>query len=205
MQQLTSKTAARISLGLILIFSSLTFALAQGPGQGPRQARDPLAGLKRALSEANAPALTTAQETQLTALIQAYRDGLPDGPNADLQAAHTAYDNAILAGDAAAAQTAATTIAGLIAAQTAARLKAAATLEVQALAVLRANAGQVEALTTRFGTTGLVRILHSLAGGGFRGPGGFGGLGGFGDRGGPRGHESSSDAGQSGAPAGRRN
>jgi hypothetical protein len=184
-----SQTVVRGFVALSLLLAGLTFALAQGQGQGQRQARDPLAGLKRALAEANAPALTTQQETDLNALITAYRNGLPTAPNENLRAAHTAYSNAIAAGDLAAATAAAATIANLTSTLTQARLQAAANLAVQALNVLKTNAGQVEALTTRFGTTGLSRILQSLGGrGGFGGPGGPGH--------GPNGHE--------GGPAGPR-
>src|ERR1041384_6535036 len=111
---------------LLLCLSVASTALAQTQ-------RDPLAGLKRAITRANAPALTTQQETALTALITAYRDALPDGEDAQLEAAREAFEAAILARNATAATTAAQTIATRTAALTLAALQAQATFEIAVL------------------------------------------------------------------------
>lgn len=155
-----------------------TFVLAQGQRSGQRPEPDALRGLKRALEEANAPALTADQESQLKALVAGLRENLPK-PDESLRAAHTAYDNAVLAGDLGAAQAQAAVIAGLLANQTSARLQAEATVKVQALNILKSNEAQIAALEARFGTTGLARLLGSISGGprGGFGPGfgrGFG-------------------------------
>jgi hypothetical protein len=157
---------------LLLCLSVAATALAQTQ-------RDPLAGLKRAITRANAPALTTQQETALTALITAYRDAQPDEPDAQLEAARDAFDAAILAGNATAAATAAQTIATRSAALTLAKLQAQAAFELAVRNNLNTG-GQLTPLTTALGNEGVLRLLDSLAGGhGFGGPGGpVGGPGG---------------------------
>jgi hypothetical protein len=170
------RTLIRTAFVLCLIVGALQLASAQVPRTRPTP--DPLGGLKRALNEAGAPALSAAQEEQLKTLITAYHQNNPDsGPGAELQAAQKAYEDAILAGDSAAAQSAATTIAGLISAATTTRLQALASFEIQALSVLLAggdqtSSPQVAALVQKFGASGLVHLLRSLVAGG---PGGFGG------------------------------
>jgi hypothetical protein len=150
---------------LLLCLSLAATALAQ-------HQRDPLAGLKRAITRANAPALTTQQETALTALITAYRDALPDGEDAQLEAARDAFEAAILARNATAAATAAQAIATRTAALTLARLQAEATFEIAVLNNLNSG-GQLTPLTTAIGNEGVLRLVGSLAGGhGFGGPGG---------------------------------
>ena len=159
---------------LLLCLSVAATALAQTQ-------RDPLAGLKRAITRANAPALTTQQETDLTALITAYRDAQPDEPDAQLETARDAFDAAIPAGNATAATTAAQAIATRSAALTLARLQAQATFEIAVRNNLNSG-GQLTPLTTALGSEGVLRLLESLAGGhGFGGPGG-GGPGGPGGR-----------------------
>jgi hypothetical protein len=145
--------------------------------------------LKHALEEAGAPALSSAQEAQLTDLIKAYRQAQSqDQPPDAVQAAHRAYDAAILSGNLSAAQSQAAIIANAQATATNAHLQAQAKFEIDALNVLKANANQVNALLQRFGTAGLTGILRGLAGGpGGGGPGGRGGPGGPGVQGGPGG------------------
>ena len=176
--------------GIVLLLSFaviLPSALAQRPG-GPPQQPNVLAGLKHALEEAGAPALSAAQETQLEDLIKAYRQAQgQSGPSDAVQAAHRAYDAAILAGNLAAAQAQATIIANALAAGASAHLQAQAKFEIDALNVLKSNANQVNALVQRFGTAGLAGILRGLAGGPQGGPGGPGGPGGRGGPGGPGG------------------
>lgn len=167
----------RYSIQMMILFSLLLclvsggLALAQRPG-GPRggQNRDPLAGLKRVLSNADAAPLTAAQEEQLNTLITARRESLQSqGPSAALQSASQAYDRAILNGDISAAQAQADLIANEMATATRARLKESAKFEIDFFNVLRSNSGQFSQLSAHLGSVGLSRLLHSLAGG----PGGF--------------------------------
>lgn len=149
------------SIGLLLcLFSAITITSFADQGT-----RDPLSGLKRAISQANAPALTTQQETYLTALITAYKAALPDGSDDALEAAREAFDAAILAGNAAAARAQALIIANRTAALLSARLSAEITFEIGVLASLRSG-GQLDALTTKYGSDRVLGIVRSLAGGG---------------------------------------
>jgi hypothetical protein len=131
-------------------------------------ARDPLRGLKRALTEANAPALTAAQETQLNTLITAYQDTLPDEPDAALEAARDAFDAAVLAGNLAAAQAQAAIIATRTAELTNNKLRAEAQFEIAALALLKSG-GQYDPLVTKFGADRVLALVGSLVGHGFGG------------------------------------
>lgn len=169
-----------LALLLCVMVGGAISAVAQ-PQQRPQ--RDALGFLKRALTEASAPALTAQQETQLTALIASFREAQPDGPDEQLNAARTAYNNALLAGDAATATAQATIIANRSAALTTTRLQADAQFKIAVLAVLKSG-GQLDALQQKFGAERVLGIAGSLAGGrGFGGPGGPGGPGhGFGLR-----------------------
>ncbi|MDA2938040.1 hypothetical protein MYX75_07245 [Acidobacteria bacterium AH-259-A15] len=153
-------------------FTTLVTASPQRRGsQGPRfgglgtdgpRTRDPLVILKRALSDAGAPALTAEQEGQLTSLIQDFRQARqPQGPNSSLQTARRAYEDAILAGDFAAAQAQAAIIADQTASSINASLQAQAEFKIQLLTML--NADQVSFLSERVGTKGLSTLLNSLA------------------------------------------
>jgi len=162
--QVTIKTA----IALCVVAGGLQVALAQGV----RPTHDSLIGLKRALQEANAPALTTDQETQLKTLITAYHENnRPQGPSTELQAARKAYNEAILAGNADAAKAAEAQIAGLIATAEAARAQARITFELAALTILNgggnATGPQVTALVQKFGEGKVIGLIDSLAGGGF--------------------------------------
>lgn len=181
------KLRAAISGALLLCL--LALGVSAQPPQRPQF--DPLRGLKHALEEAGAPALSTQQEEQLKTLIQQFRDARGNQqPDANLRAAQQAYDAAILAGNTAAANQQAQAIATALAAHTAERLQADAAFKIQVLNVIKSNQQQYNALVQKFGTTGVVRLLGSLAGGpgGFGGPGGPGhGPGRFGGPGGPGG------------------
>jgi len=172
--RLQVKLISSTVLLLCVMAGSAASALAQ---RG--QPRDPLGFLKRALTEANAPALTSQQETQLTDLITGFRNAQPSGPDQALEAARTAYDNAILAGDLATAQAQAQVIANRSAALTSARLQAQAKFELDALAVLKSG-GQLEPLKQKFGNDHLLRLVGSLVGGPPFGGGRPGGGPGFG-------------------------
>lgn len=136
-----------------------------------RPTRDSLGFLKRALTEAGAPTLTTDQETQLTTLITAYRAAQPTEPNQALVAARTAFAAAIVAGDAAAAQTQAGVIAGLIAGETNTRLLALAKFATDVSTILR-NGGQLAYLVQKLSSEQVVNVVESLVGHGGFGAGG---------------------------------
>lgn len=146
----------------IMFFSLVTGTFAQRGSHST----DSLRGLKKALADAGALALTTIQEEQLKTLIQTYRDSLPDGPSDALQAAHDAYEAAILAGDQAAANAQAAVIANLQAAAANTRLQAEAKFKLDVIALLKTNGDQAGLLRTKFGDEGFLRIISSLAGGG---------------------------------------
>ncbi len=167
----------------VLLFCAIVsvgaVALAQsGPQRG--QERNPLEFLKRAITEANAPALTSEQETQLTTLITNYRNAQPTEPDEQLKAAHAAYASAILAGDLATAQAQATVIANRTAEHSNTRLQAGAKFQIDVLAVLKSG-GQLDPLKQKFGDR-LVGLLGSLAGSPPFGGGRPGGGPGFGRR-----------------------
>lgn len=171
--KLREKLASIAIVALCVIIGGASVVLANSVSQ-----RDALRSLKRAITEANAPALTADQETQLNTLITAYRDALPDEPDEALEAAREAFDAAILAGNLTAAQAQATIIANRSAELSKIRLQALAKFQIDVQAVLKAG-GQWELLKTKFGER-LVGIVGSLAGGpgfGGRGPGGGHGFG----------------------------
>jgi Spy/CpxP family protein refolding chaperone len=156
----------RMKLTALMLCAITVFtAMAQTPN-GPR--RDPLGALKRAISEANAPALTTDQETQLNTLITAYKDALPDEPDAALEAARDAFDAAVLAGNLTAAQAQATIIANRTAELTNNKLRAEAVFEIGVLALLK-NGGQLDPLVTKFGADRVLGLVDSLIGRSFGG------------------------------------
>ncbi len=172
-----NRLACAVILALGLITGASSLAMAQRGGQ-----RDALGFLKRALSEAGAPALTSEQETQLNTLINDFRSSLPTGPDEALKAARDAYSAALLAGDLTAAQAQATIIASRTSELSSARLQAATKFQIEALAALK-NGGQLDALRQKLGDERVVGLISSLAGGPpFGGPprGGPGGGPGFG-------------------------
>ncbi|HQR35213.1 MAG TPA: hypothetical protein PLK30_20915 [Blastocatellia bacterium] len=159
---------------------------------------DPLMRLKQALQSANAPALTTAQEDQLKALIQQAHDAHPGAPDPALEAAHDALGAAIFAGNRAAADAQISIIANLTNTMMTNRMKGHSTFTIQAINVLKSNQAQLDALVQKIGSTGVVQLMGSLVGGP-GGPGGPGG-GGPGGPGGPGGGR----PGGFGGPAGVR-
>lgn len=162
---LSLKTALMAVLTLFVVAGLSQVSFAQRPGGGGPPAGvqpDVLAGLKHALEDAGAPDLSTQQEEQLKALISQARSagGVPQDNDAVMQA-RKAYEAAILAGNTNAANTAAQTIANAIAAG----LQAKASFDVQALAILKSNQQQFNALTARFGSKGVFHLVDSLIGG----------------------------------------
>jgi hypothetical protein len=136
-----------------------------------RVTRDSLGFLKRALTEAGAPALTTDQETQITTLVTAYKAAQPTEPSQALLDARAAYAAAVVAGDAAAAQNQAGIIAGLIAGENNTRLLALAKFGTDVSALLK-NGGQLEYLVQKLSAERVLGVIESLVGHGGGGPGG---------------------------------
>ncbi len=164
----------------IMLLCAIALSVSTTLGQTQR---DPLAQLKRAITQASAPTLTGTQETALTTLITAFKDAQPDEPDATIEAARDAYTAAILAGKLADAQAQATIIANRSAALNKARLDAQAKFDIDVLTIL-SNGGQLDPLNTKFTAERVLGLVSSLVGHG-GGPGGFGG----GPGGGPgRGH-----------------
>jgi Spy/CpxP family protein refolding chaperone len=163
---------------VMLICAAVSGAIMVG-AQQQRPQHDPLGFLKRAITEANAPALSADQETQLTTLITNLRNSHPQGPDETLKAAHTAFNAAVLAGDQAAANAQATIIANRTGELDSARLQTLAKFQIDVLAILKAG-GQLDALKQKFGDH-LLGVIGPLGGPPFGGhPGGPGGPGGHG-------------------------
>jgi aconitase B len=135
--------------------------------------RDVLGALKRAITAANAPALTAQQETDLTTLITALKEAQPTEPDEALETAREALDAAILAGDLTAATTQATTIATRAAELKSASLLLEAKFAIDVLANLKTG-GQYDALVQALSTDRLLGLINGLSGQGFGGGGGRG-------------------------------
>ncbi|MEP7342774.1 MAG: hypothetical protein ABI977_33905 [Acidobacteriota bacterium] len=171
-----------IALSIALVGIAAVCSSATSAQQRPTRSFDPLTRLKKTIEETGTTALSADQETQLKALIEARhsnRERHPAGPGSEFETARAAYDAAILAGDQAKANAQAAIIANLGTAATKARLEADAKFKLDVLAVLKTG-GQLDALTQKLGSEGLLRLLGSLSGGpggpgGPRGPGSFGG------------------------------
>ena len=148
-------------LGAVMFCVAL--AAVAATAQTVRPTPDSLRGLKRALESASAPALSSQQEEQLKTLIQQFRESRKSQePDAALGAARKAYQEAILAGDAAAANAQAQTIANLVAVHSSESLKAESGLAIQALAIIKSNPQQYDALVQKFGNSGVSRLMSSL-------------------------------------------
>jgi len=144
--------------------------------------RDPLTPLKRALTASGAPALNTAQETQLTSLITAFRNAnQPKGPDTTMQSVRNEYDNAVVSGNATAAAKDVALIVSNMADKATARMKAETDFAIAAIGNLSSD--QLSLLVKQVGTSGVVRLVQTLAGPG--GPGGGRGMAGMGQGQGP--------------------
>ena len=165
---------------LVLQVGALDALMAQrrsGPPPERREARDPLARLKRALADAGAAPLSASQEQQITALIEARRTAARNQTqNSILTTARQAYDTAILNGSLGAAEAQADIMATDLGNNLRTQLKATAKFQIDVLNVLRSNPEQFNLLSARIGAAGLTQLLASLAGGP-GGPGGFPGPG----------------------------
>ncbi len=143
-----------------LVLCAIVFNTSMAMAQSTIQ-RNPLRALKRAITEANAPALSTEQETQITALITQYQAALPDEPDEALQAARDAFNAALVAGDQAAAQTQAALIANRTAELLNARLNLEAQFTIGVFTVLKSG-GQFDPLQQKFGDDRLLALVESL-------------------------------------------
>jgi hypothetical protein len=151
-------------LGL-MIASTMLATAQRGPQGGP------LNFLKRALTEAGAPALTAEQEAKLNELSTAMREARQQaGPDEALLAARKAYDAALLNGDLAGAQAQAAIIASRSAELTSKNLQAEAKYFIEVATLLKSG-GQWELLKQKFGEERLVRLLGGPGFGPGRGPG----------------------------------
>ena len=149
-----------LPLGLVLAAMAVTGMQIVNARQDRPLPPNPLTFLRHALEEASAPALTTQQEEQLTALITAFHEARRSQiPNESVRVAHESYDAAILAGNEGTAQAQAAAFANVLAAQTAARLKEETTFKINALEIL--SSAQKAAI----GEELLPKILNRLAGG----------------------------------------
>jgi hypothetical protein len=163
-----------VSLSLVVPLALLGLIVASATGVAQTGTIDHLARLKGALQDAGAPELSSAQETTLNALITSFRTAHQPVADTAVETARNAYRDAILNGSSAAAVTQAQIIANAEATRTLQVQTDAAVFGINVLNVLKTNGSQVSALTGKFGTSGLVRLVLSLAGG----PGGPGMRGG---------------------------
>jgi hypothetical protein len=169
MNMKTGTSISHLLVSILLIGLISGFAVAQA--QPARPAMDPATVLKNALQSAGAAALTSAQESSIKALVEQYRITRPKpSENTAVQSARTAYETAILNGDSATAVSQAAILGNAQASETAQRESDAAVFAIGVLNILKTGSGQVDALITRMGSSGLVRLLLNLAGG----PRGFG-------------------------------
>lgn len=158
---------AVLTLAVVVVTPQVLFAQRPGGGGPPAGVQpDVLAGLKHALEDAGAPDLSAQQEEQLKALITQARSsaGAPQNSDAVMQA-HKAYETAVLAGNTTAANAAAQTIGNAIAAGMTQGLQSKANFDAQALAILKSNQQQYNALLARFGSKGVFHLVDSLIGG----------------------------------------
>jgi hypothetical protein len=159
-----------ILIGTVCVVFALCANLALAAAQ-QKGTRDALGFLKRALTEANAPALTTDQEAQINTLVTAYKAAQPAEPSQALLDARAAYAAAVVAGDATAAQNQAGIIAGLIAGENNMRLLALAKFGTDVSTILK-NGGQLEYLVQKLSSERVLGVIESLVGHGGGGPGG---------------------------------
>ncbi len=158
---------ALVALCALLTLSGMALAQHQGgPPDGAVQAPDPLHRLTQAIADAGAAALSTDQQTALTALITKFQADNAPTPTAN----KTSYDTFILAGNDTSAIALLPTLANERTAQELARAKALTTF---AVAVVKLIQPQLSFLQKSLGVDGLVGLIQSLAGGPGR-PGGHG-------------------------------
>jgi len=156
-----------VAISMVVLVAATSIAFAQGRNT------DPYAALKRAITQAGAPTLSTTQETALTTLVNEFKAALPDEEDEALSAAREAYDAAIIAGDLAAAQVQITIIATRTAQLQDARLQAQAKYGIAALGVLKSG-GQYEPLVAKYDSDRVLSMVMQLTVRGGKGPDGPG-------------------------------
>jgi hypothetical protein len=149
-----------------------TSGITLAPAQTDMPQVDALAGLKTAISNAGATALSSTEESSINALVTQFGSAHQPSPNTALQSAQTAFENAILAGDSSTAASQASIIANTQAADMAQRETDAAALAISVITLLKTG-GQLDAMTAQLGANRVVRLVLNLAGWpGGGGPGG---------------------------------
>jgi hypothetical protein len=139
---------------VIGLMSGTAFASAQPE----RLSMDELAPLKDAIQLAGVTSLTSAQESNIRALIATFKNTHKPSFIAAAQEARTTYENAILYGDNATAESQAEIIGKAQAAEMIQREKDVAIFAINVISILRNNPGQVEGLVLRFGGSRIVRL-----------------------------------------------
>jgi len=156
-----------ISCLLIVGLAAVTATAAQGPppgepGAGPGRG-DPITALKQALTDAGADSLSSAQENQISELLQAYKAAnAPKAPGEAGLSAMSAYQESILSGDLDGAKAAAASMAAEMTANSQTRLEKQAQLMIQILGTL--SEAQTKKLSEKFETRGLFFLLQRFAG-----------------------------------------
>jgi hypothetical protein len=156
-----------MAISMLVLVTASTCVNAQG------RPSDPLASLKRSITLAGAPALSTTQETALNSLITEFKNAQPDEADEVLETAREAYDAAIIAGDLSAAQVQITIITTRTAQIQDGRMQEQAKFGIAVLAVLKSG-GQYDLLVTKFGSDRVLSLVLQLAVRGGRGPEGPG-------------------------------
>jgi hypothetical protein len=157
------KISAHISRLLVpALVMGLMSGAALAPAQPERLSIDELAPLKDAIQLAGVTALTSAQESNIRALIATFKNTHKPSFIAAAQEARTTYENAILYGDNVTAESQAEIIGKAQAAEMIQREKDVAIFAINVISILRSNPGQVEGLVLRFGGSRIVRLAISF-------------------------------------------
>jgi hypothetical protein len=129
--------------------------------QKPRM--NPLGPLNHALVAAGAPELSSAQQSDIEALILEFRNSHQrPSRDTDIQNARLAYENAILKGDIADAASQAALLANAQQNAMVQRDTDAAVFAINVIGILNTDSGQAEALIAQTGATAFVRMVLGL-------------------------------------------
>lgn len=142
---------------VIAMSSVASFAQVSSKSRG----KDPLSSLKRSITLAGGPALSTSQSTAIIGEITAYKSTRTRTLDPTLSAAYDALDTAILAGDQATIQAQVAVISARKAELGAVSLQAVADFEVAVVSILRTG-GQLDRLTSRYGNYRTLEIIGDL-------------------------------------------
>lgn len=153
------RSVSLLILTIVVLLMVSVGSLAQG-ALGSK-GKDPLSSLKRSITLAGGPALTTSQITAITAKITSYNSSKTRTLDPTLSAAYDAFDTAILAGDQATIQAQVAVITARQAELGAVKLQAVADFEVAVVEILRSG-GQLDKLTIRYGDYRTLEIIGDL-------------------------------------------